>query len=212
MEVGRFKKVPVIGILRNISFRDLEPLLSAVIEAGLETIEITLNTDNAVKLIKSAVKISSGKLTIGAGTVLDKESLKKAQDAGATFIVSPVLVDEVALFCKEKKIPFFPGALTPTEISSAWRCGAAMVKVFPASLFGPSYFKAVKGPFNNIELMAVGGVTAENVQQYFQNGARAAAFGASIFKKEWIDRKDFASIKKCINNFLEPVRQCSRTE
>ena len=210
MDVNRFKKLPVLGILRNISPFDLEPLLNAVIETGLETIEVTLNTDNAVKLISSAVKISSGKLTIGAGTVLDKESLKKAQDAGATFIVSPVLVDEVALFCKENKIPFFPGALTPTEINRAWQEGATMVKVFPASLFGPSYFKAVKGPFDNIELMAVGGVTAENVQQYFQNGASAAAFGASIFKKEWIDRKDFVTIKKCINNFLKPVRECSR--
>lgn len=202
MDINEFKNLPVMGILRNITISDLQPLLETVINAGLKTIEIALNTKNAIKLIKEAVKFSSGRLTIGAGTVLNKEDAKKAIDAGVTFIVTPVLIDEVAGFCAENRIPHFPGALTPTEIYNAWQKGATMVKVFPASMFGPSYFREIKGPFNKIELMAVGGVTPENVQQYFSNGASAVAFGASIFRKEWIDKKDFASIEKKVRRFL----------
>lgn len=207
MDIDKFKKLPVMGILRGISPSDLEPLLETVIEAGLETIEIALNTDNAITLIRKAVKVSSGKLTVGAGTVLNEEDLKRAIDAGATFIVTPVLIHEVAVHCAENKIPLFPGALSPAEIYRAWQAGATMIKVFPASVFGPSYFKAIKGPFNNIELMAVGGVTTENIQQYFLNGAQAVAFGASIFKKEWITKKDFSSVKKCVSKFINTVSE-----
>lgn len=207
MDITKFKKLPVMGILRSISNSYLEQLIEAVIEAGLQTIEITLNTDNAVGLISDAVKISKGRITIGAGTVLNKEALKKVVDAGATFAVTPVLIDEVADYCRDNKVPHFPGALTPTEIYRAWDAGAVMVKVFPASVFGPPYFKAVKGPLNDIQLMAVGGVTAENAGQYFQNGASAAAFGGSIFKNEWIEKKDFSSIKSSVKKFVTAVSE-----
>ena len=147
-------------------------------------------------------------MAIGAGTVLDKKTLKVALDAGASFIVTPVLIEDVTKHCQKSSIPVFPGAFSPQEIYRAWECGATMVKVFPAGILGPRYFREIRGPFNDIELLACGGVTTDNLKDYFSNGAAAAAFGASIFRKEWLDAEDFSSIAKAISVFIEAYKAC----
>jgi len=141
MDLQRFKKLPLMGILHGITLNQLIPVIETAISAGLETIEITMNTPCAAELIQAAVKFAQGRLMIGAGTVLSLQSLKTALTAGATFIVMPTVVNDVAMCCKKHKIPFFPGALTPQEIHTAWQTGATMVKVFPAKFFGPEYFR-----------------------------------------------------------------------
>lgn len=203
MDIKEFEKLPVLGILRNVFLSELPSLVSTIIDSGLKTIEIAMNTDDASSLIKEAVILAGGRLTVGAGTVLNIEKLETVLGAGATFIVTPVLIKEVADYCIKNKIPVFPGALTPSEIYKAWERGAAMVKVFPAKVFGPDYFRELRGPFNDIKLMAVGGVTPENAAEYFRNGANAIAFGANVFKREWLDKKDFLSIKNSIKRYLE---------
>ncbi len=203
MDVAKFKKTPFLGILRGIESDLLEPLLGAVVAGGLKTIEVTMNTPGAADLIRKAVKVSGGKLMIGAGTVVNMKSMQAALDAGATFIVSPVLLEDVVGYCANNKIPVFPGALTPQEIYSAWNAGATMVKVFPAKVFGPAYFKEVKAPLQDIKLLACGGVKPENINEYFACGADAVAFGASVFKKEWLKGKDFKSIEQSIRNLLQ---------
>jgi 2-dehydro-3-deoxyphosphogluconate aldolase / (4S)-4-hydroxy-2-oxoglutarate aldolase len=203
VDVAKFKELPILGILRGIENAQVEPLLAAIESSGLKTIEITMNTKDAPKLIRKAVKLSAERLTIGAGTVLDMDSLKLALDVGASFIVMPVLVKDVMGYCVKNGIPAFPGALTPQEIYAAWRFGAAMVKVFPSNFFGPEYFKEIRGPFNDVELLACGGVTPENMKTYFANGAGAVSFGASVFKKEWLAAKDFASIGQAISKFVQ---------
>jgi 2-dehydro-3-deoxyphosphogluconate aldolase/(4S)-4-hydroxy-2-oxoglutarate aldolase len=209
MDIARFRKLPVLGILRGIEKSALEPLVETAVSSGLETIEITMNTKDAASLIKQAAKVSRKRLSIGAGTVLTMRSLKSALAAGATFIVMPVLVPDVLGYCVKHRIPSFPGALTPQEIYNAWKAGATMVKVFPSGFFGPGYFKEIKGPFDDIELLACGGVTPENMKDYFACGASAVSFGASVFKKEWLAAEDFASIAQAIKKFTEPLkRQC----
>lgn len=205
MDVERFKKLPVMGIMRGVELSAIEPLVETVISSGLETIEITLNSPNAPELIKTAVRAAKNRLMIGAGTVLDMQGLKSALISGATFIVMPVLVADVLEYCVKNKIPAFPGALSPQEIYAAWLGKATMVKVFPANVFGPEYFKEIKGPFNNIELLACGGVTPQNLKAYFSNGASAVSFGASVFKKEWLDKKDFDSISTSIKGYLRAL-------
>ena len=153
-------------------------------------------------------KISKPRLVVGAGTVLDLDMLKKAQAAGATFIVTPVLVEEVISYCAKHKIAVFPGAFSPLEIYKAWKLGATMVKVFPAKFLGPAYFKEIKGPFNQIELLACGGVTADNLKDYISCGADAVAFGASIFKKEWLAKKNFAKIIDSIRALIAAYEGC----
>lgn len=202
MEINRFKQKPFIGILRGIEPDIVAPLVETVCESGLETIEITMNTIGATDIIKQFINQSEGKLMVGAGTILNLDDLKRALDAGAGFVLSPVVIPEVVDYCVANNIPVFPGALTPDEIYKAWDAGATMVKVFPANVFGPVYFKDIKAPLNNIELLACGGVSTQNAEEYFNNGASAVSFGGSLFKKEYLLNREFDKIKQDIINIL----------
>ena len=206
MDVDRFKKLPLMGIVRGLKLEDVQPLMVLSMKAGLGTIEITMNTPEASKLIARMRKISAGKIMVGAGTVLSESDLKTALDAGATFIVMPVFDEMIVKSCIEKNVPVFPGALTPQEVFRAHEAGATMIKIFPSSAFGPGYMKALKGPFDGIKLMAVGGVNLENIAEYFSSGADAVAFGASVFKKRWLESKDFASIGKLVSEYVSAVK------
>lgn len=212
MDLLKFKEEPILGILRGVPEDILDSLMDAIISSGLKTVEFTMNTPGAASLIERAKKKSGARLAIGAGTVLSVDSLKSALDSGATFIVMPVLIEDVASFCRNKNIPFFPGALSPQEIFNAHSAGAAMVKIFPAKFFGPAYFKEIKGPFDKIKLLACGGVTSENMMDYFSCGADAVAFGAGVFKKELIKTGDFKTIEKNIKSFMDCFKKNRRKE
>lgn len=205
MELERFRRKPVLGILRGIAPAELDPVFETVIASGLEAVEITMNTQGAAGLIQKAVKRYGGRLMIGAGTVLDLKDLRTALKAGATFIVSPVLIPSVAAYCAKRKIPVFPGAFTPSEVYAAWQAGATMVKVFPAGFLGPDYFRELKGPFPAIELLACGGVTPANLPDYFRNGAGAIAVGSGVFRKDWIARKKYSLIRRKIRSYLRSL-------
>lgn len=207
MDINKFKELPLLGILRGIEADMIEPLVETVVSSGLKTIEITMNTAGASDLIRQMVKAADGRLVVGAGTVLTMNDLHSALDAGATFIVLPVLVKDIVEYCAKNSIPVFPGAFTPQEIYDAWVAGATMVKVFPAGLFGPTYFTEIKGPFNDIELLACGGVSAETIEIFFSCQASAAAFGGSIFKKSWLENGDFARIKESIETLISRIPQ-----
>lgn len=207
MNLSCFKQLPVMGILRGIETSAVKPLAEIILEAGMQTVEITMNTQAAGKLIAAMIKSAKGKLTVGAGTVLNKEELKIALDSGASFIVMPVYIPRVAEHCLKTNIPFFPGALTPQEVYSAWKGGASMVKIFPASAFGPKYFKELKGPFNDLCLMAVGGIRIDNISEYFSCGAQAVAVGASIFNAEQIKQGEFKSIKQALAKVVKKVKE-----
>lgn len=200
--VTEFKKLPIMGILRCAGVVDIERLIETVAATGLRTIEIAMNSHDAVNLISRAVKTASGRLSIGAGTVLTKDILDKAIDAGASFIVMPTLVEAVTKICNDRKIPAFPGAFSPQEVFNAWNAGAAMVKVFPAAMFGPAYIRELKGPFDTIELLACGGVRADTIRSYFASGASAVAFGAGVFRQEWLDKRDYPNIEKSIKELI----------
>lgn len=199
----KFREKPLLGILRGIMPSELDPLFETIVASGLQAVEITMNTEGAAGLIKNAVKRYSKELMIGAGTVLNMADLQTALKAGATFIVSPVVIHPVVRYCVKHKIPVFPGALIPSDIYEAWQAGATMVKVFPASCFGPEYFKELKGPFPQIELLACAGVTPENTKAYFQNGASAIAVGGSVFRKEWIAAGKFHWVCRKIQAYLK---------
>ncbi len=207
MDVAVFKKKPVLGILRSPEISLIEPLIETVISAGLETLEITMNSPGAPELIRKARQIAGKRLALGAGTVLTMRELRLALKSGASFIVMPVLVKDVVKYCLERKIPVFPGALTAQEIYQAWKMGATMVKVFPAKFFGPEYFREIKGPLDKIELLACGGVTPENLRDYFISGASAVSFGASVFKKDWLVKKDFKAIGKAVKVFVDACEE-----
>jgi 2-dehydro-3-deoxyphosphogluconate aldolase/(4S)-4-hydroxy-2-oxoglutarate aldolase len=176
-----FKKLPVVGILRFFKRAEVEKLVPASIEGGLCNIEVTMNTAGAEELIRLTADLVGGKGNVGAGTVTTVETLDKALKAGATFIVTPAVVPDVIQACVERKIPVMPGAMTPTEILTAWRLGATMVKVFPADQLGPGHIKALKAPFPEIPLMPTGGVTVETLPAFKKAGADAFGVGGPLF-------------------------------
>ena len=200
-DFSQFQKEPVLGIIRGVAEENLSEVFSTVISAGLRFVEVTLNTPNAPCLIEEASKSFSNSICIGAGTVTSLADAQTAVTAGAQFIVSPTLNKEVARFCKQQGLAYFPGALTPTEIEKAWNAGATMVKVFPAAQMGAEYFRVIKGPFEKVRLMAVGGVGPKNIVDYLSAGADAVALGGSILSPSRMRNKEFSVIKKEIEAF-----------
>lgn len=191
-----------MGILRGITLSDVPHIIDVSIASNLKFIEVTLNTENVFEIIHEMVKCSNGRVVIGAGTVLDVEGLNNAIKAGAEFIVSPTLVDDVVEECVKKDIPVFPGAFTPQEVFNAWKAGATMVKLFPAKFFGSSYIKEIKAPLENIEIMACGGVNDSNVKEFLGSGSSAIAFGGSIFNLEEMKKGEWDKIQHRLSSLI----------
>ncbi|MFH1460232.1 MAG: bifunctional 4-hydroxy-2-oxoglutarate aldolase/2-dehydro-3-deoxy-phosphogluconate aldolase [Candidatus Omnitrophota bacterium] len=207
MDIKSFEKLPIMGILRDIEKSSLAPLLDAIIQSGMKTIEITMNTQGAPELIKKTKQIAGNQLAIGAGTVLTQDDLNQALDNGASFMVMPNFIPELVTYCKNRSIPVFPGALTPSEVYQAYQGGATMVKIFPSGLFGPNYFKELKGPFKNIKLMATGGVRENNVIDFFTCGVNAVAVGGSVFQKNQINDNNFKIIQSSLTSLVKAVQK-----
>jgi len=191
----RFTAVPIIGIIRNLSFEIIEKILPLYISSGLTNIEITMNTPSAADIINYAAQKYGGQLNIGAGTVCNIDDLNIALNAGAQFIVTPILDSEVVETCISLNIPVFPGAFTPTEIYNAWKMGASMVKVYPATSLGPDYIKDVKAPLNQIKLLPTGGINIDNIQAFMKAGADGLGIGRQLFDKNLIKSQDWNGLK-----------------
>ena len=176
-----FRSMPIVGILRFFPRAQVEQLVPAVMAGGLVNLEVTLNSPGAADLIRLTRDLLGDRGNVGAGTVTSMEGLKLALDAGASFIVTPVVLPEVIRACVDLGVPVFPGAMTPTEIFTAWNLGARMVKVFPADQLGPNHLRAVKAPFPEIPLMPTGGVTVETLASFCHAGADAFGVGSPLF-------------------------------
>jgi len=184
-------------------FDTIKNILSVYAEAGLSTIEITMNTEGAAEMIEFIASNFSGKLNIGAGTVCTQAELDSALNAGAQFIVTPVVNQKIIEGCVKAGIPIFPGAFTPTEIYNAWDMGAYMVKVFPATQMGPSYIKEVKAPLNKIKLVPTGGITLDNIEAFKNAGADGYGLGSSLFDKKLIEQENWSGLKIHLQKFAE---------
>ena len=202
---SEYSSLPVLVIIRHYKPFRVKPLFQSVFDAGYRTIEITMNTPDATLLIEEADRVFGTHMSIGAGTVLTKKDVSMAMDAGAQFIVSPVFNKKVVEYCVKKNIPVIPGVATPTEAYEAQNCGASMVKLFPASHYGPSYIKQIKAPLDNLKILAVGGVNTENVTDYLEAGADAVAVGASILKADYVDNENYEAIKKGLEAFKDAI-------
>ncbi len=201
-----FETMPVIGIMRNVAPWIIEKIVPLYQKAGLTTLEITMNSDEAPQIIRS-LSTQYPDLNIGAGTVLEIADLESAIEAGASFIVTPILNEEVITYCVRNEIPVFPGALTPTEVYKAWKLVASAVKVFPATQFGPAYLKELKGPLSKINLLPTGGVSIENIESFFKAGAMGVGMGSTLFDKNLILKRDFEGLYSHFENLSFKVRR-----
>lgn len=200
-----FNKAPLVGIIRNISPEDVKRILPIYREAGLTTVEITMNTPGATDMIRYALENERYGLNIGAGTVCTKEDLEAALEAGAQFVVTPVISKKVIKSCVKKGIPVFPGAFTPTEIYNAWTMGASMVKIYPATSLGPEYIKDLKAPMNQLKLLPTGGVGLENMSAFLKAGANGLGVGGQLFDKKLIQEKDWDGLKAHFLQFAQKL-------
>jgi len=198
--------IPVVGILRGITPDFLSPLMAASFSAGLQAIEVTFNTDGAEAMVrKQRASVPAGKW-LGMGTIRNLDEAKRAVAADAMFIVTPNTDVDVIRFCTDQDIPVIAGALTPTEVYAAWSAGAAMVKVFPAGAYGPGYIRDLSGPFDQIPLVAVGGVTHDNVQAYFAAGAAAVGVGTTLFGKQALIDRSARAVGDHVQRFLNQIQ------
>jgi 2-dehydro-3-deoxyphosphogluconate aldolase / (4S)-4-hydroxy-2-oxoglutarate aldolase len=202
-----FNKVPVIGIMRNLPVDKIIHIASLYAEEGLTNLEITLNSSGAHELITELSTRFKGRINIGAGTVCTSVELEIALSAGAVFIVTPIVNEEIIQKCVSMAIPVFPGAYTPTEIYRAHVLGAAMIKVFPASALGPSYIRELSGPFPHFKLLPTGGISLENMDDFIKAGAKGLGIGSHLFpsniiqQERWHDlQKIFAKVKDYYTN------------
>ena len=196
-----FGSMPIVGIIRNIKAESLASMLPHIVEAGFSSIEITMNTHGADKMIADTITKYGNTLNVGAGTVCSLSDLENALNAGANFIVTPVVVKEVIKECVKKSVPVFPGAFSPTEIYEAWSLGATMVKVFPASSLGPDFIKSVKAPFPQIKIMPTGGIETKDLSVYRKSGADAFGIGSPLFPNSLIDKGEWSKLSDHMKDF-----------
>jgi 2-dehydro-3-deoxyphosphogluconate aldolase/(4S)-4-hydroxy-2-oxoglutarate aldolase len=202
----RFSKVPLIGIIRNLTFDEVKEVLPIYVEAGLTSIEITLNTPLAETIIRYTLDHYGNNLNVGAGTVCSMKDLNDALSAGAQFIITPILDKKVIGKCVKEAIPVFPGAFTPSEIYTAWKLGAPMIKIYPATSLGPEYIRDVKAPLNKVKLLPTGGINLHNLPAFIKAGADGLGVGSQLFNEEYIKNKNWAGLK---SHFEEYVKYCT---
>lgn len=190
--VERIKETKIVGIARKVPVGHIADMARALYAGGIRNLEVTFNHSSpscipdAVASIE-AIKLDLGdKMLVGAGTVVTVEQTKAAHGAGADFILSPDTNVSVINMVKRLGMVSIPGALTPTEILSAWNAGADIVKVFPAGLMGVPYVKAIRGPISQIPLMAVGNVDTTNIKELLANGYCSCGIGSNLVRNDLI--------------------------
>ena len=196
----------VVAIMRADDSEQLLDAAAAIREGGVNVIEVTMTTPGALSVIQKAVAKYGEDVLFGAGTVLDPESARAAILAGAGFVVAPSLNRGVIEICNRYSVPVMPGAYTPTEILTAWECGADMVKVFPASVGGAELIKALKAPLPQIDLVPVGGVDLDTTADFIRAGSAAVGVGSSLINKKLLDSRDFSTLTDLARRFVEEVR------
>ncbi|WP_246206591.1 bifunctional 4-hydroxy-2-oxoglutarate aldolase/2-dehydro-3-deoxy-phosphogluconate aldolase [Virgibacillus ihumii] len=172
----------LVAVVRGADPEDVMPIAEALFDGGIRIMEITMDTPQVETVISEVNNAFDGEMIVGVGTVLDPESAKTAIMAGAQFIFTPTVNTETIKMTKRYGVVSIPGAMTPTEILTAYEHGADLIKVFPAGALGPGYIKDVHGPMPYVPLMPTGAVSLSNVREYFEKGAVAAGLGSALVR------------------------------
>jgi 2-dehydro-3-deoxyphosphogluconate aldolase / (4S)-4-hydroxy-2-oxoglutarate aldolase len=202
--LSKIRAEKVIALIRADSPDGLLDCAKALAAGGLTSIEVTMTTPGAIRMLEKATS-ELPEFLFGLGTVLDAETTRAGILAGAKFVVTPAVRLDVIAVCKRYSVPVFCGALTPTEILTVWEAGADAVKVFPAEFFGPSYIKAVRAPLPQIEMVPTGGVNENNVGEFLKAGAFATAAGSSLVDAKAFKEKNWAAITAKAKAFAAAV-------
>jgi len=203
----RIKSIGIIPVVRASSGDEALAAVEAIKAGGLSVLEITMTVPGAVGIIEQVAKRYGDEVLVGAGTVLNAETARDCLAAGAQFIVSPALNLETIAFCRDAGCAIMPGALTPTEVVTAWSAGADMVKVFPCgALGGASYIKSLKAPLPQIELVPTGGVSLTTAASFIEAGSAAIGVGADLVDIKAIRAGQSEKITETTRAYIEAVR------
>jgi 2-dehydro-3-deoxyphosphogluconate aldolase/(4S)-4-hydroxy-2-oxoglutarate aldolase len=189
--VSAIEEAGVVAVIRIREAGRLRSIVDALIEGGVRVLEVTMTVPGAIDLIRDLSASLPAGFLLGAGTVLDVATASRVIDAGARFVVSPVFKPALIDVCHKRDTAALPGCFTPTEILTAWESGADLVKVFPATALGPTFFKDVKGPLPDVKLIPTGGVTLDNAGDWIRAGAAAVGVGTALLDARAIAAGDY---------------------
>jgi 2-dehydro-3-deoxyphosphogluconate aldolase / (4S)-4-hydroxy-2-oxoglutarate aldolase len=195
----------IVAVIRAESPDLLVDVAEALVAGGVEVMEVTFTVPRVTQVLEKVASRLGSRILLGAGTVLDAETARTAILAGAEFIVAPAVNLEVIELCRRYSKLVMPGALTPTEVVTAWQAGADIVKIFPSELTGPKYLKALHGPLPQVRLMPTGGVNLDTAEDFLKAGACALGIGSSLVEPQAVASGDLKKIESLARQYVEIV-------
>ncbi|HYF84047.1 MAG TPA: bifunctional 4-hydroxy-2-oxoglutarate aldolase/2-dehydro-3-deoxy-phosphogluconate aldolase [Clostridia bacterium] len=202
---GLIKDTGIVAILRGIGEEEALRTVEALCKAGVKAIEVTFNTPGVDKIILSLLRSFSGEIIVGAGTVTNPASAVRAIECGAEFVLAPNTDAEVIAIVKRYGKIMVPGAYTATEVLKCYDFGADIVKIFPASSVGPKYIRDLRGPYDYIDMMPVGGVDVDNVGEFIKAGSIAVGVGGSLIRKDLLAKENYKAIEELAKKFIDEI-------
>jgi 2-dehydro-3-deoxyphosphogluconate aldolase/(4S)-4-hydroxy-2-oxoglutarate aldolase len=193
------------AVLRGITEDDIVDVATAVHESGVEVLELTADAKRCSEMIAAVDRKLGDEAVIAAGTVMDAAAARNVVEAGAQVVLAPNLNEEVVAVCNREGVLAIPGVMTPTEAAAAMEAGADMLKMFPASTVGPGHIGALQGPLGDVDIMPTGGVSTDNVADYFEAGAVAVGAGSALVDYEAIERGDMDAVRESAAEFVAAV-------
>ena len=197
-------KSKITGILRNVKKEDVLKVGEILIKHNIKDFEVTYNTKDSLEIVK-ILKKEFPEARIGMGTILTVEELKKAEESGAEFILTPSVNEEVLRYSGKNNIDLITGVFSPSEVALALRYGFNYLKLFPAIDLPDSYINNLMGPFDKVEFMAVGGVEKDNITDFFKAGFKSVGMGSSLIKKSYLESKDWEKLEKHVKEIAEII-------
>ncbi len=201
----------IVAVIRADSSELLVDVAEALLSGGVEVMEVTFTVPDAVSVLRRVAERLAGRILLGAGTVLDSETARAALLAGAEFIVSPATNLDVIRLCRRYDKLVMPGALTPTEVVTAWEAGADIVKIFPSDITGPQYVKALRAPLPQVRMMPTGGVNLQTAADFLRCGACALGVGGALVESQAVKSGDLARIESLARQFVAIVKATRAT-
>jgi 2-dehydro-3-deoxyphosphogluconate aldolase/(4S)-4-hydroxy-2-oxoglutarate aldolase len=206
-QLQRVLDAGIVAVVRAPDPAGLVEVIRALAAGGVTVAEVTLTVPNALDVVREAKAALGDSVLLGAGTVLDVETCRAALLAGAEFIVSPTVNLDVIRLCRRYDKLVMPGAFTPTEILAAWEAGADVVKVFPADVVGPAFFKALRGPLPQVRLMPTGGVDLATAADFLKAGACCLGVGSQLVDPKLVTARAFDRLRDLAAQYVEVVRR-----
>lgn len=208
--LARVLESGIVAVIRANSGDLLSDVAEALLSGGVQVMEITFTVPGAIRVLETVAQRMGDRVLLGAGTVLDAETARAALLAGAQFIVSPNTNLDVIRLCRRYGKLVMPGAMTPTEVVTAWEAGADIVKIFPSEITGPKYLKALHGPLPQVRLMPTGGVDLNTAAEFLRCGACALGVGGSLVEKKAVETGDLGRIESLARQFVQIVADTRR--